>query len=389
MSEESRIRELVTSAVAEAFDLHVRALHDEVVDRVMQTVQPALEVQSAQLLGTLNSAVQAIQTTSTQVDVLEALLQGTAKFAPRAAILVFRGTTAVAWNASGFRDNARVKAFSVGTTSGLCARAVQQHSPVSGPAAQFDSHFIATFGSPSADCVVAPLIVRDKILALVYADAGESGAQTPNTHYLAILARSAANWIELCTLRNAARTTATTVPPRSEIGTGQPATAAAESPDSAAPISSDEMRRTEHAASVATLVPKREPVGVPGSAIGSPSSVVVMPSTASQEPSFEPATGHEDLHRKARRFAKLLVDEIVLYNRDKVTAGRLQRDLYDRLREDIDKSRATYEKRYGQTSVASNDYFTQALVGGLADHNASLMGPNFPLGSPHPMHCAL
>jgi len=64
-----------------------------------------------------------------------------------------------------------------------------------------------------------------------------------------------------------------------------------------------------------------------------------------------------DTHRKAQRFARLLVDEIKLYNQAKVAEGRRNKDLYDRLKEDIDKSRGTFQKRYGNTVAASAEYF--------------------------------
>ena len=50
------------------------------------------------------------------------------------------------------------------------------------------------------------------------------------------------------------------------------------------------------------------------------------------------------------------MDEIKLYNQDKVAAGRSNKDLYNRLREDIEKSKSTYDKRYGSTAAASGDY---------------------------------
>src|SRR5205807_6156486 len=84
-----------------------------------------------------------------------------------------------------------------------------------------------------------------------------------------------------------------------------------------------------------------------------------------------------DTHRKAQRFARLLVDEIKLYNQAKVTEGRRKKDLYDRLREDIEKSRSTYQKRYGNTAAASGEYFHQELVRSLAEDDASVMGANF------------
>jgi hypothetical protein len=84
------------------------------------------------------------------------------------------------------------------------------------------------------------------------------------------------------------------------------------------------------------------------------------------------------VHAKARRFAKLLVEEIKLYNQQEVTAGKQAGDLYGRLREPIDKSREAYEKRYANTPAATGNYFVLELVRILADNNIALMGPNFP-----------
>jgi hypothetical protein len=95
----------------------------------------------------------------------------------------------------------------------------------------------------------------------------------------------------------------------------------------------------------------------------------------------EPATvvvEEDEVHKKARRFARLLVDEIKLYNQAKVAEGKQSRDLYDRLKEDIEKSRAAYEKKFGASPAASANYFTQELIRVLADNDVSLMGGTFP-----------
>ena len=84
-----------------------------------------------------------------------------------------------------------------------------------------------------------------------------------------------------------------------------------------------------------------------------------------------------EVHRKAQRFARLLMDEIKLYNQAKVAEGRKHKDLYDRLKEDIDKSRATYQKRYGNTVAATADYLSNELIRSLAEDDVSLLGPNF------------
>ena len=84
-----------------------------------------------------------------------------------------------------------------------------------------------------------------------------------------------------------------------------------------------------------------------------------------------------DVHQKAQRFARLLMDEIKLYNQAKVAEGRKHKDLYDRLKEDIEKSRATYQKRYGNTAAGTSDYFNQELIRSLAEDDVSLLGNNF------------
>jgi hypothetical protein len=83
-------------------------------------------------------------------------------------------------------------------------------------------------------------------------------------------------------------------------------------------------------------------------------------------------------HNEARRFARLLVSEIKLYNEQKVNEGRDSSDLYDRLREAIDRSREMYEKRV-QPQVASKfDYFHYELVGNLAQGSDTKLGANYP-----------
>jgi hypothetical protein len=84
------------------------------------------------------------------------------------------------------------------------------------------------------------------------------------------------------------------------------------------------------------------------------------------------------LHNDARRFARLLVSEIKLYNEQKVRDGRLEGDLYERLREDIDRSRQMYDKRVAPPVAARYDYFHQELVNTLAEGDASKLGGDYP-----------
>lgn len=78
--------------------------------------------------------------------------------------------------------------------------------------------------------------------------------------------------------------------------------------------------------------------------------------------------------QSARRYARLLVSEIKLYNEAAVRAGRQQRDLLRRLRPEIDRARRLYEERISAAVGARGAYFQQELVQTLADGDPALLG---------------
>ena len=98
------------------------------------------------------------------------------------------------------------------------------------------------------------------------------------------------------------------------------------------------------------------------------------------EPDLPIEVGEDErrLHNDARRFARLLVSEIKLYNEPKVKEGRNRSDIYDRLREDIDRSRQMYDKRVAPPVAARHDYFHQELVNTLAEGDAAKLGESYP-----------
>jgi hypothetical protein len=101
---------------------------------------------------------------------------------------------------------------------------------------------------------------------------------------------------------------------------------------------------------------------------------VAAPSAPPKPTTEEEAKAHND----ARRFARLLVSEIKLYNEAKVAEGRINRDLYDRLKEDIDRSRQMYDKRVSPIVAAKFDYFYDELVSSLAEGDPSRLGADCP-----------
>ncbi len=89
---------------------------------------------------------------------------------------------------------------------------------------------------------------------------------------------------------------------------------------------------------------------------------------------FSADSGGEAIHEEARRLARLLVTEIKLYNEEQVEAGRRNRNVYEALREDIDRSRQIYEERIDDDVRNDADYFHDELVRILAGGESEILG---------------
>ena len=320
MPRPTEIQNIIEEAVAEVFDAALPKLRAEIVRRAVEVLELMAPAPGSSPSDLLNAASASIHDSSTQAEILRHLLEGEARFAARVALFVVKGGAVNGWQGTGFDDNEAIKGLSLNTGSGLLARAIQGRNPAGGSAHEFDSGFISSMKAPADDqCLVLPLVVKDKVAAVIYADAGTAPGGTLDASGLQALMRFAAVWLELTALRKAGGAAAEDVPQP------QPPAAMAAAAAPAAPV-----------------------------------------------------TEEDELHKKARRFAKLLVEEIRLYNQPKVDEGRQHKDLYDRLKVDIEKSRATYDKRYAESPVASADYFTQELIRILADNDVALMGAGFP-----------
>jgi hypothetical protein len=128
-------------------------------------------------------------------------------------------------------------------------------------------------------------------------------------------------------------------------------------------------------------VPVADPAPAAGAAGGDGTPEVRPPSdvqgpgwafSANRQQTVSPSEDAQ--HEEARRLARLLVSEIKLYNEEQVEEGRRKRDVYERLREDIDRSRQMYEERVEPRILKSTDYFYQELVRILAAGDAKALG---------------
>jgi hypothetical protein len=75
----------------------------------------------------------------------------------------------------------------------------------------------------------------------------------------------------------------------------------------------------------------------------------------------------------ARRYARLVVSDIRLAHEPAVRVGREERDLGERLRDQIDRARETYQQRVPAALSTRDRLFDEELVRTLADGDASLL----------------
>jgi len=91
-----------------------------------------------------------------------------------------------------------------------------------------------------------------------------------------------------------------------------------------------------------------------------------------------PTSGGLASDAAARRFAKVKIAEIQLYQAPAVKAGRAARDLYGSLKEQIDQARQSFAERFLNNGARTADYLHCELIRALANDDATLLGPHYP-----------
>ena len=371
--------QIVEQAVAQALDSQLPELREKLVHQVLEDVRPYLGGGgSGSGAGDLLKAVSAIHSGSSQKEILRALLEGTSGYCGRAALFVVKSGSATGWQGRAF-DTEGIKDFALDVSSSAPAKVLQDRTPVTAGVSEMDPKFISQFGAPVGDQVLLlPLHLKDKVAAIVYADTGTDLGGKLDASALELLVAAASAWLEVASLRKQAAKEAT-----SEVAGSEKVESPAPPPPAASsfsdPFASHAPLHTQAAREEVT-----EPVAaaaVQTAAAQVADAPAAMATAAAPAPALDAfaqmSVADADVHRKAQRFARLLMDEVKLYNQAKVAEGRKNKDVYDRLKEDIDKSRNTYNKRYGSSAAASADYFNQELVRSLAEDDVTLLGPNF------------
>ncbi|MGZ5442036.1 MAG: hypothetical protein ACXW5U_15050 [Thermoanaerobaculia bacterium] len=376
----------------------------------------------------VKTAIQSIERGKSQVDVLNALLEQCLEFGSRAALLILRGETFSGWKGVGFSahggNDEMIKRFNA--APGLIPeldRVLRNEQVV-----EWDGANLATrlgVGN-SVRAILVPMVIKDKVAAAVYVDAIEDAAARFDTDAIELLVFTTGLLVDTLAIRKKIPSpslrpagpgvTATRVsapappPPKAASPAPHPPAAPARAPEPAVPkrtdagtvaIDANQLREMMAAQRPTFNVPADHEFGAPGTGPGTmkvpatpalepppkpaaatptpaaedrPSTQYIPPANLTRGGAAGPQTDDGKKHDEARRFARLLVSEIKLYNESKVDQGRKNNDLYERLKEDIDRSRQMYDERIADDVRKVSNYFYDELVRILADGRAEALG---------------
>jgi hypothetical protein len=367
MADSKQLQQIVERAVEQVLKSQLPTLQAELVERVIAELPaPASAGAGSAAAGGLVQSIASVHAGTTQKEILKGLLDAGTAYAARLALFVVKAGAATGWQGRGLGEDEAVKDFPLDISNGPTAHAYHNRVVTPANVAEMDRRFVKQFGGPENEqLLVLPLVLKDKVAALLYGDGGSSGLLDAAS--LEVLVMATSSWLEVASLRKQVQ---------KEAGDGG-ASMSAPAPAPVRTVSSFSDPFAGHAPRhTAKAAPEPEPAAAEVVEVGARAAAA-----SAAAPATDPFAGlsaeDADTHRKAQRFARLLVDEIKLYNQAKVAEGRRNKDLYDRLKEDIEKSRATFQKRYGSTAAASGDYFQKEVVRSLAEDDLSVMGAHF------------
>ncbi len=121
-------------------------------------------------------------------------------------------------------------------------------------------------------------------------------------------------------------------------------------------------------------------------AAAAPAAVEEAPAAAESQapPAFDVTTlapEVQEMHRRAKRVAKVAMQDIKMLRPKDVRAARENRDICIRLKDDLDKARKEYDRRFKALQDQPVDYFYDWLVAILADGDPEALGA-YPYPSP-------
>lgn len=302
------------------------------VDILWEEFQKEIEFArpAAEKVRILYATISKIEQGKSQTDIISTFIEGANKFLSRVCVFVIKENNFVGWYSKGFTGSSDITDTSIRLVIvPLTANTVLKDVAESGltfigtPADHPENWILLNrFGGKRPQEIIAiPMHIKNKIMAIFYGDQVPTNNKIDCKEELEILTKFATMTIDL-------------LPIREKL------------------IAKE---RTKEISEVPPPPPEVEKV-VP--------ATPVVPIISKEE---------EEWHKSAKRLAKVLVSDIMLYHAEEVEIGRREGNIYKRLKDVIERSKETFRERVKPQVLKQIDYLYEELVKTVCEGNHNLL----------------
>jgi hypothetical protein len=318
------------------------------------------------LLGLLKTSAQG----GGQREILISLLAAARSCYPRTVLFILRGNALVHWRADGATDDIPGHLSIPSGGDHILARALGSGAlhvaGANGPGFVVSE---ALGGHLPGRAAAIPLEIRGRTVAVLYGDDGGSGSAVSETGF-EVIGRIGTLALESLASTRRSRTASPQVHAQGRVSMPQIEPVHESRTDIAA--------RSRASATIALALPHTQEPS-PGSPTPPEEAemqallgdVDVTPRREAGDDGQSPDERRQ--HQDARRFASLLVSELLLYNEESVILGRKHHDLLRRLSKEIEKSRQAFAARVPAHLKGATRYLDEEMVRVLAEGDPDLL----------------
>ena len=307
---------------------------EALLERIRQALPAPAPVETENgATAAFSAALDLVEGAPSQSDLLKRLLDGLEPLVERSALFILKQGLASLYAHRGFEANAPLKPGAVVPPPDLEALIQGLGRSLRKRGAGYTSLLSVLSPYEAADLVILPLRHKRKAVALLLVDSGlRQKLDHPELVRALVLAASAS----LGALA-AGKDEPPHPIPQPQFGTGP--------------------------------LPEAHTGTHPGTQSSAPTQVVPEPIDAPPATELDPKT-----RAAAERLARVLVGDVELYFPGKVAQAHTQGNLYGLLRDELERSRATFVERFGEDVEVQHRIFTSTVIHQLCEDDASKLG---------------
>ncbi len=399
----------------DGFALHLNVDFAPLSPEHLKDILPLMETsgksrEEEALMPIIHAGIRGLRQENSQGRLITYLLNTLSKLVSRAALFVVKEDKLIGWDGRGFENLTELdfrKMIIPFPSESVFSRVVKEGGIYQGsfPKLKGDRRVITFLGGEPVEVILIPIIVRGKVSGVIYADEWPEKTRIRNPEAIEVLVDFAEAMVELLPVRNKYPTK-----PKGKVKVEEEAVPSESSEISMGDTTKREVSFKSFGVSpslgeedtrpgvVAEGMDTRE-IEAEELEVSAPSSDTSPTPTSwgenveveeveeveemeeleieeveqKKEPEVPEELSEEEraLYESARRKARVLVSDLILYNREKIEKGKLKGNIYEELKDEIDLAIEIYRKKVG--GKVNKDFLYEELLNKLADGNPALL----------------